>query len=265
MKKKKMFLLVNFITSIRMLGVLLLTPLYLTYGGLSIALTNIICFLTDFVDGKLARKYKVSTFFGSIYDALADKMFLIINIVILCSITPWALIPILLEAGIVGVQTIKYKKNYNTKSSILGKIKMGVAGICVVLSNLLIDIEKLNFLGNKIINKLSKISDAKMVKSSLLPLVIAQIITLVGYILEMNKKDIQNNNLNNNNLEKDIQKEIRLSKEEIKNNERENLINQKRERLLNLKKILFDYDLYEKHKNDSNFNDMVKKYILQKK
>ena len=40
----------------RMVGILLLTPIYLLYGGVALGLTNMACFLTDALDGQLARR-----------------------------------------------------------------------------------------------------------------------------------------------------------------------------------------------------------------
>ena len=51
-------------------------------GGVKVELTYIIAgvifiiaSLTDFLDGYLARKYEVSTFFGALLDGMFDKLF----------------------------------------------------------------------------------------------------------------------------------------------------------------------------------------------
>ena len=65
---------VNTITSIRLLGALLLPLIYFKYGIL-ISTINILClFLTDAIDGFLARKFNSSTFLGSLLDVTSDKL-----------------------------------------------------------------------------------------------------------------------------------------------------------------------------------------------
>ena len=86
MKNKKNIILVNAITSLRVLGIFFLFPIYLSYGALGLALTNIFCFLTDFIDGKMARKLDASTFFGSFFDGFSDKAFVAMNFLILATI-----------------------------------------------------------------------------------------------------------------------------------------------------------------------------------
>ena len=254
MKKKLQFILINAITSIRMLGVVLLLPIYFSYGGVALGLTNIACFLTDFADGKLARKFHLSTFFGSLYDGLADKSFLIINMIILLTISPYAIIPILLELGIAGLQTYKYKKNYNVKSNIIGKAKMWVAGICVVLSNFLVDIDKLTFLGHSMIDKLSKISDSNLVLASLAPYIIADIATFISYFKEIK--------VAKNQKESKIE-EILKEREEIQK-EKEKIQKQKEE-LISMKEFLFSPEYYDEHKDDRNLQEQVLKRVLKRK
>ena len=67
---------VNLITMLRVIGTILLIPIYHVYGSLTTGIFSLICNLTDILDGTLARKWKVSTFFGSLFDSASDKIFL---------------------------------------------------------------------------------------------------------------------------------------------------------------------------------------------
>jgi len=89
--------IVNILTLIRIIGTIILIPIYNIYGGKVVGIVSLICYLTDSIDGILARKWKVSTFFGALFDGFADKLFTIINFIVLYLITPYALIPIIFD------------------------------------------------------------------------------------------------------------------------------------------------------------------------
>ena len=109
--KKFMLIFVNLLTTIRIIGVFMIVPIFFKYGGIYAALVSIACYLTDSIDGFLARKYHVSTFFGSFFDGVADKLFSCSNLIILFSVTKYSLIAIFFELLIVLIQFIKFEKN----------------------------------------------------------------------------------------------------------------------------------------------------------
>ncbi len=84
----KSIILVNSLTTFRIMGALLLYPLYVSFGTFFIATFTVLLYFTDLLDGFLARKLKASTFFGSIYDTIADKILNISLYIIVLSITP---------------------------------------------------------------------------------------------------------------------------------------------------------------------------------
>lgn len=132
--KKIGFILTNFLTILRLLGIILLIPL-VNYGSETIVFYLVIfCFLTDFLDGFMARLFKCSTFFGSLLDGLSDKLFVIVNLLILVTKTKLAILVIICEFLIFIVQKKKFDANMNIKSNILGKIKMWVAGLVISVS-----------------------------------------------------------------------------------------------------------------------------------
>ena len=118
-KKWLNFIITNFITLLRVVGIFALIPVYKKYGGFTTFLLSSLCFLTDFIDGFLARNLNASTFFGSLFDALSDKAFLVINLLLLMSISPYAIILIIFELTIALIQSIKYNIGMNIKSNIL--------------------------------------------------------------------------------------------------------------------------------------------------
>ena len=57
-------------------------PIFASCGALATGLAAMGFFLTDFIDGFLARKLHVQSFFGSLLDALSDKAFGIVCLVL---------------------------------------------------------------------------------------------------------------------------------------------------------------------------------------
>ncbi len=161
---KLKLIIVNLLTLIRIIGVFLLIPVYHYYGTFYVGVLSLICYLTDSLDGILARKFKASTFFGALFDGTADKLFTIMNFIVLYLITPYAIIPIIIELLIVITLFYKYKNNLNLKSNIIGKSKVWVLAICVVLI----------FLINNKYNIYL-----------LIPAIIMELLTLISYILEI--------------------------------------------------------------------------------
>lgn len=132
MKKEKLKILVNFITIFRLVGAFILIPIYYNYNLKVVSLFSLFLFSTDLIDGFLARKFKVSTFFGSIMDSISDKALGIISFAILSSISSLMYVPLVIEAVIPIVTLISIKNGANVSSSRLGKIKTWILGISVI-------------------------------------------------------------------------------------------------------------------------------------
>ena len=205
----------NFVTFIRVIGIFTLIPVYNNYGGIPLFIVAGLCFLTDSLDGFLARYLNTSTFFGSLFDALSDKLFLIINLILLSFITKLAIVPITLELIIAITQTMKYESGLNIKANIIGKIKMWVAGIAICSCYL--------FEGNN-----------PMILIFIILLAISQIATLVSYCIEFitEKKIITKENIT------------------IKTSDEDKLYKFLKDK--NLMYIWFNPDFYQKYKNYDN-------------
>lgn len=159
MKKIGAKVFVNFITSLRVIGTFLM-PLVcsnMTSSEVIIYLTFLL--LTDAIDGFMARKLNVSTIFGALLDAFADKLLGIAIFALLASVYPIMLVPIITEALIMLINTGGATKGASVESSKLGKSKTVIIGFAMVFSFLIIyssDIISLinpnNMIGKEIIN-----------------------------------------------------------------------------------------------------------------
>ena len=233
-KNKFNFLITNFVTFIRVAGIFALIPVYKLYGGFALFLLSSSCFLSDCIDGIMARKLKCSTFFGSLFDSISDKAFLIINMILLMSITPLAIIPVFLELGIAVTQTIKYNMNMNVQSNIFGKLKMWVAGLSISLTYLLVDEKILNYLGSSLLKKINNMNHIHLFSLILAPLVISEFITLTSYVKEYY----------------DYKKE--LTPELIKKHQKEEEKIVKEMQNTSVKDLFFKHEYYEKYKDYGN-------------
>lgn len=129
---EKLKIFVNAITLFRLFGAFILIPIYYIFDLKIASIFSLTLFLTDLIDGFLARKFKVSTFFGSSMDALSDKALGIISLGILSSVSPLMFVPLAIEILVPIVNLIAYKNNANIKSSRIGKIKTWALGITVI-------------------------------------------------------------------------------------------------------------------------------------
>ena len=248
MNKWLKFGITNFFTALRVAGIICLIPVFKLYGGFATALLSAGCFATDFIDGALARKLKSSTFFGSLFDGISDKTFLIVNMLLLMSITPLAIIPIIAELGIAGVQSLKYQNNMNVKSNTFGKIKMWVAGITITLAYFLVDPTFINYLGVDIASKIASLGHIKLFGAVLSPLVLSELLTLGSYIKEL--RDGKNS-------------KVVLEEEKIKHEEKVEELEETLENM-DLKDMLFDHEFYEKFKDEGNLK-LVRSFAKRKK
>ena len=101
--------------------------------------------ITDFLDGKSARKHNSTSNFGKKLDALTDKVFAFMLGISLSLINPLFLLNIWGEV-MISYANIAYQKKYkqiNLKSSLLGKIKQWPLSISFILGYLSIFLPQL--------------------------------------------------------------------------------------------------------------------------
>lgn len=119
-----MKLLVNLITASRLLFTVILMIIYKSIPNYWFLILIAIIFSTDFIDGKLARKFHVETFFGSLMDTMADKILNMALIFPLISITKWFWLLFVLEFLILFINFIGIIYGKKIRALFLGKIKM---------------------------------------------------------------------------------------------------------------------------------------------
>ncbi len=183
MNIKTKLIIVNSLTLIRFIISLFIIPIYFNYGSVVTAFIIGLTYLTDFLDGFLARKMNCSSFFGSLFDGVCDKIFNIVNLIIFLNITPIALIVIILEVGIFIINVYKYSCNMVIKANKIGKFKMWVIGLSMFMSLLLVNILSL-----------------KEITYLLIPLIIIEIITFFSYLIEIKRGKVREKKMIKDNV-----------------------------------------------------------------
>lgn len=167
-KKIKWIIIVNIITFLRIIGSILIYPLYKSYGNIVFGIIVALFFSTDWVDGYLARKKNVCTFFGAMLDSVSDKVFAFSSCITLaCTVNPYMLIIFAIEILILLTNSVIFCQKGNLKSSYIGKTKMWFLAISITVS----------FIFSKVNRTLLNIAITA-------PVIIIDLIALIGYILK---------------------------------------------------------------------------------
>lgn len=126
----------NILTFSRALAPFIIIPTILL-GRLDIAVVELVFFaITDFLDGKLARKFNCVSKFGVKLDAVCDKIFALGLMIPAIIKYPVLLINLLLEFCISYINILSESKENNPKSNIIGKIKTVFLSATLVLAYL---------------------------------------------------------------------------------------------------------------------------------
>lgn len=111
----------------------------LTLGNLLILILFALGVLTDFLDGRIARKYNMVTTFGKFMDPLADKMMVMTVLIILmvqnpALLQPWVVIVIMArEFMVMGIRTLAAGENKIIAASKIAKVKTAVQFVMVIV------------------------------------------------------------------------------------------------------------------------------------
>ena len=124
------------------------TNFNITLNRLISAIVFVVASITDYYDGKIARKYNLITNFGKLMDPLADKM-LVVTALILLTHTGEVhylitLIVVLREIIISSIRLIAVEQNIVIAASYYGKIKTATQMVAIIL--LLFNIHNINII-----------------------------------------------------------------------------------------------------------------------
>ena len=132
MKGKKIF--VNALTIVRLLATFVLPFIWRLTSPLCIFIFVITILLTDMLDGIFARSFHVQSLFGSILDAVADKMFGIMILLIMASYEPVFWVVVALELLISAINVTGGFLGAKVYSSFTGKTKMWILSLAVAVN-----------------------------------------------------------------------------------------------------------------------------------
>ena len=139
----------NMLTFSRALAPFVIIPTLLI-NRLDIATIELVIFsFTDFLDGRLARKFNCVSEFGIKLDAVCDKIFALGIMIPAIIKYPVLLINLVLEVCISYINLLSESKNNHPKSNMVGKIKTTLLSITMILAYIP-DIYKLIILGASI-------------------------------------------------------------------------------------------------------------------
>ena len=115
----------------------LLAPYFTGYGNYIAVAIFIIASLTDFLDGRIARKYNLVTNFGKFMDPLADKLLVssaLISLIALDRIPAWIVIIIIAREFIIsGFRLVAADNGVVIAASYWGKFKTAFQMITVIV------------------------------------------------------------------------------------------------------------------------------------
>ena len=188
---KKSIILVNLITAIRVVGAFLLIPIYLYFGSFWLGVAVLLFISTDSIDGILARTLHASTFFGAAFDALSDKLFNIIVLSIVSFIEPLMFIVLICEIGILLTSFHSAFKGNKSKTAILGKVKMFILSVSIIVILLLNDYPKMMTMFNLEMIDYNKIIRILAIVNVVLDLVTFILYLLLDIIRTINNKDVK--------------------------------------------------------------------------
>ena len=133
----------------------LLAPYFEGYGNYIAVAIFIVASITDFLDGKIARKYNLVTNFGKFMDPLADKLLVcsaMIALVDLGKIAGWIVIVIIAREFIIsGFRLIASDNGVVIAASYWGKFKTTFQMIMIILLILDLPFVYMNIVNNIVV------------------------------------------------------------------------------------------------------------------
>lgn len=133
MPKNTKKIIVNILSLSRVIGALFLPLIFAKTSVPALIILIAFLFITDFLDGFLARTWKAQTIGGSLLDPMGDKFLAIFCIISLISVSKKLVFLLLFECLIGILNVYRTLKGEIVKSSYIGKTKTWVLSITLVL------------------------------------------------------------------------------------------------------------------------------------
>ena len=256
---KRNQILVNLITAVRSLGTIAIVPIFNSMGAFATGLAAMGFFLTDFIDGFLARRLHVQSFFGSLLDAMSDKAFGMACLLLLSTLNPIFLAILGLEIGIFAINYNSAQKDNNVKSSKAGKAKTALMAATIIGSFFAYGApslkEVLNYVNVSAFNTLLDMNPDILSTIYAIPTIGASIYTTMDYVKSAKKQTAEKEQV----VEKMSLEEIAQKREELLHQkekiEEEKVLKSKEEIIHDL----FDTEYYLEHKDDNIKSLLYKK------
>ena len=215
---------INLITAIRLIGAFILPFIYYKHGTSIASVLIIILFITDLIDGFLARKLNGSTFFGCILDAFSDKVLNAVSFLILGLLASISS-SIIFNGAILYTNYSTYRYGGNVQSSPAGKYKTAIVDVAVILCFIVLALPTFK-INSMFVNKII-IHTTAIINILALIILGACLMALFDYM--------KKNNIARLNPKSNIIKYEKKKKKDFKR----------------ISKELFDIEYYKKHKNES--------------
>ena len=202
--------------------------IFYKYGNSVTSLIILILYLSDAIDGFLARKLHLTTFFGCAMDAISDKLLNFVAFILLGIMYNIMFCPLILEITVLLINYLIYRHGGNVQTSKIGRLKTIILDIFVILSFVVISLYALNI--NIFTDNIIKL----LINIFSIMIIIVDFIAIIDY--DKKYKSVKNN------------PKIKHIKYQ----------NRKRKTINDIKHDLFDTEYYLKHKNESILKQFYK-------
>lgn len=132
-------------TSVRIVACPAILALMLDHDWTAAAIVFLLAAATDFLDGRLARRWEVTTKLGSFLDTTADKLLVATALIGLLAVhraSPWVVLVIVgREFTILGLRAAVASGGANFETSMFGKWKATVQFVAIALATLRPDVQ----------------------------------------------------------------------------------------------------------------------------
>lgn len=129
-------IIVNSLSSSRIVGACLLPLIFKTVSIPALCIFLIFLFITDFLDGFLARRWHVQTVGGSLLDPVGDKLLAVMCIFSLIASHKYLLFLLLSECLIAILNSLRFANGDKVNLAIIGKAKTWVLSITLIFASI---------------------------------------------------------------------------------------------------------------------------------